>query len=392
MKLSPTLTSALVRKTAIARAFSTFALASLVGTSAFAADHDALLPHLRHHTVLASTITDNGDVNPYALVVAPVSAGTIHKDDVLVGNFNSSQNLQGTGTTIAAYTPGTKHVRQFAQVPQHLAGCPGGVGFSTAMTMLQSGWIIIGSTPSRDGTTRTGGDGCLVVLDPHGKVVTTWAGPNISDPWGNMAVVDNGSSAVLFISMAGFGLPGPDVKDPKTGNSVTKHNAKVLRLNLTIPDGKPPEIKQQTIIADGIPQQADLDNFLFGPTGITLGPDNTLYVSDGIGNRILKIADAVKRTTSAGVGETVTQGGLLKNPLALLTTPGGNLLVSNGLNGQVVEIDPTTGKQLFAQWIDVDQAQFPPGNGDLFGIAMKPDGKGFYFVEDDTNALAEDTQ
>ena len=57
------------------------------------------------------------------------------------------------------------------------------------------------------------------------------------------------------------------------------------------------------------------------------------------------------------------------------------------LNGQVVEIDPVAGKQLYAQWIDNDQAQSPPGNGDLFGIAMTPDGKGFYYVEDDMNTI-----
>jgi hypothetical protein len=70
-------------------------------------------------------------------------------------------------------------------------------------------------------------------------------------------------------------------------------------------------------------------------------------------------------------------------------TPAGHLLACNGRNGQVVEIDVATGKQLFAQWIDANQAQSPPGNGDLFGIAMRPDGKGFYYVEDDMNFLVE---
>jgi hypothetical protein len=39
----------------------------------------------------------NGDQNPYAVVVAPVSAGKIHKNDVLVDNFNGDKNLQGLG-------------------------------------------------------------------------------------------------------------------------------------------------------------------------------------------------------------------------------------------------------------------------------------------------------
>ncbi len=77
----------------------------------------------------------------------------------------------------------------------------------------------------------------------------------------------------------------------------------------------------------------------------------------------------------------------MHRPLAMTTAPNGHLLVTNGLNGQVVEIDPISGKQLYAQWIDADKAQVPPGSGDLFGIAMTPSGDGFYYVEDDVNNL-----
>ncbi len=57
----------------------------------------------------------------------------------------------------------------------------------------------------------------------------------------------------------------------------------------------------------------------------------------------------------------------------------------------MVEFDPVSGKQIAAQWIDSNQAQSPPGNGDLFGLAMAPDGSGFYYVEDDVNMLAKAT-
>jgi DNA-binding beta-propeller fold protein YncE len=79
----------------------------------------------------------------------------------------------------------------------------------------------------------------------------------------------------------------------------------------------------------------------------------------------------------------------LLRPLALALTPEGHLLACNAKNGQLVEIDPASGKQIYAQWIDTNPAQSPPGNGDLFGIAMTPDGKGFYYVEDDVNSLME---
>ena len=349
------------------------------------------LETIHKHVTLTSTVTDNGDLNPYAVVVAPVSAGKVQKDDVLVDNFNNISNLQGTGTTIVGYRPSTKQTYLFAKLPQNLAQCPGGVGLSTAMAMLKTGWVIVGSTPSKDGTTATKGDGCVLVLDPNGAVVAAWSGPTISDPWGDMAVVDNGSTATLFISMAGFGLPGPDVIDPGTKLPVVVRKATVLRLELSIPDGKPPVLLSQTVVGDGFASRADRDNFLLGPTGLALAPDNTLYVTDGLDNVITAISDAAARSSSAGVGKTVTQDGLLSWPLAMVWSPQGRLLVNNGKDGRVVEIDPVAGKQIYAQWINNDQAQSPPGNGDLFGLALTPDKSGFYYVMDDVNTLMRAT-
>jgi hypothetical protein len=346
-----------------------------------------LLETIKKHKFLSSTIPDNGDVNPYAIIVAPVSVGLIEKDDVLVDNFNNISNLQGTGTTIVRYRPSTKETKLFAQVPQKLKDCPGGVGLSTAMTLLKSGWLIVGSTPSTDGTTRTKGDGCLLVFDANGRHVATWAGPTINGPWGNMATVDRGETATLFISMAGFDVPSPDVIDPKTQYPVVKNSATVLRLELAMVPDKPPVIQSQTVIGHGFSHRADLANFLLGPTGLALGADDTLYITDGLDNEITAIAQASTRTDSAGKGRLVTQGGLLAWPLSMVMTDKGHLIVCNGKNGQVVEVDPVEGRQIYAHWLNANQAQSPPGNGNLFGLAMAPDGKSFYYVEDDINAI-----
>ncbi|MEJ1975420.1 MAG: hypothetical protein WDN49_04435 [Acetobacteraceae bacterium] len=362
-------------------------VAGAAQTVAHADDASGFLSNIRRRIPLTSSVPDNGDQNPYALVVAPVSAGIIQKNDLLIDNFNNSTNLQGLGTTIVDYNPTTRKTTLFAKLPRHLTQCPGGVGLTTAMVMLQTGWVIVGSTPSDDGTTRTKGNGCLMVINPNGQLVGALAGANINGPWGNMALVDHGSTAMLFVSNAGIDVPSFTVQDPATGESVIINKATVVRLDLSIPSGQPPVVTKQTVVANGFGQQADKGVFLVGPTGLAIGPDNTLYVSDAIGNSIAAVDNATTRTTSAGTGREVTKEGLLHRPLAMTMTPGGHLLVTNGLNGQVVEIDPKSGKQLYAQWVDANRAQTPPGSGDLFGIVMTPDGQGFYYVADELNMV-----
>jgi hypothetical protein len=55
---------------------------------------------------VVSTIPANGDINPYGVAFVPhhAAAGlTLQPDDILVTNFNNSQNLQGIGTTIVTH-------------------------------------------------------------------------------------------------------------------------------------------------------------------------------------------------------------------------------------------------------------------------------------------------
>jgi hypothetical protein len=354
---------------------------ALVPVFGFAAQPGAFLDGIHRQSTLTTTVPANGNQNPYAIVVAPVSAGVVQKDDVLVTNFNNDGNLQGLGTTIVAYNPATKKLTTFASLPRNLEGCPGGIGLTTAMTMLKSGWVIVGSAPSADGTTGTKGPGCLIVLDANGKVASVIANDGINMPWGNMATLDEGDSATIFVSNTGFGVGSPE-GDPRVVNEQT-----VVRLKLAIQNGGPPKVVSQTVVASGFGAQPNKDVFVIGPTGLALGSDGTLYVSDATGNRITAIWDALTRDHSAGVGRTVTKDGLLQRPLAMAWAPNGHLLVTNAQNGQVVEVDPVSGDQIKARWIDPNKAQKPPGSGDLFGIAVTPKGDGFYFVEDENNTL-----
>jgi hypothetical protein len=342
------------------------------------AEGDSYLHSLHTQTALASTVPENGDANPYAVVVAPVTSGKVKEGDVLVSNFNNSANLQGLGTTIVSYSPTTRRTTLFASVPRHLEHCPGGVGLTTAMTMLKSGYVIVGSLPSSDGTMATGGSGCLIVFDSNGQFVKTLTSAMIDGPWGNMAVVDHGSEATVFVSNIAAGS-----RPSKEGGKV----ADVVRLDLSTASGAP-TLKSEAVIASGFQQTPDKDVFVIGPTGLALDKAGTLYVSDANDNSIRAIPDALTRKTSAGTGAEITKDGMLKRPLAMAEAPNGHLLVLNGQNGQVVEIDPRTKEQVAARWINANKAQTPPGNGDLFGLAMRPDGNGFYFVNDDVNQLA----
>src|SRR5579863_9300705 len=59
-------------------------------------------------SLTSSTVPPNGDLNPYGVAFVPAafpSGGEIQAGDVLVSNFNNTQNLQGTGTTIVQLTP-----------------------------------------------------------------------------------------------------------------------------------------------------------------------------------------------------------------------------------------------------------------------------------------------
>ena len=89
----------------------------------------------------------------------------------------------------------------FAQVDASgLPGpCPGGVGLTTALVVLQRGWVIVGSLPTTDGTSATAKAGCLIVLNSWGKVVETFSGSLINGPW-DMAAFDQDAVAALFVT------------------------------------------------------------------------------------------------------------------------------------------------------------------------------------------------
>ena len=351
----------------------------LAAASGASAQNNPPNPFISNFTVTQgpSTVPDNGDVNPYGVAVVPSSHGALHQGDVLVSNFNNSSNAQGTGTTIVQDSGGT--VTKFAQISAaDVPACTGGVGLTTALVVLRSGWVIVGSLPTSDGTSATAQAGCLIVLDSSGNVQETFSGHGINGPW-DMTALDGGSLADLFVTNVLNGTVA-------AGGGVV-NGGTVLRLHLVIRGGSPPRLAAVTKIGSGFAERTDPAALVVGPTGVGLGADGTLYVADTVNSRIAAIPDAVSRFGSAGDGTTINQGGALKGPLGLAIAPGGDILTVNSINGKIVETTPS-GKQVAVATLDNTVVQGAPnGNGTLFGLAVAPGGTGVYFVDDGSNQL-----
>jgi hypothetical protein len=341
----------------------------LTAGGALAAPANASTPFLgplHNVRVIASTVPANGDVNPYGVAVVPRSTGVLGKDNVLVSNFNNKANVQGTGTTIVQVTPQGKQTL-FAQVADKR--CPGGVGLTTALVALRSGWVIVGSLPTKNG--NISGPGCLIVLDQWGHVRSTIVGHGIDGPW-DMTALDKGGITELFVTNVLGGI---------LGHHPSPNGGTVQRLLITSAPYQVPRVLASTRIGSGFPARTDPSALVIGPTGVGLGFNGTLYVADTLRNRIAAIPNAAFRPGDDGTGRTVSKGGALNGPLGLAIAPNGHILTVNGGDGNMVETTPS-GAQVAVRTVDNNAG----GAGNLFGLAVKPApcgcADGVYFVDD----------
>jgi hypothetical protein len=316
---------------------------------------------------ITSTIPPNGDLNPYGVAFVPAGfpgGGTIQPGDVLVSNFNASSNLQGTGTTIVRITPdGTQSV--------FFPGQPG-LGLTTALGVLQSGYVIVGNLPSTDGTSATAQPGSLLILDRSGNVALTLSGPKIDGPW-DLTVRNFGNLfAQVFVSNV--------------------LNGTVTRIDLLTPPGTNRIfVLDETTIASGFTHRGDPAAFELGPTGLVFDPRrDVLYVASTADNAIFAIPGASFRFRDTGRGTVVFADPHLRAPLGLVMAPNGDLITANGdavngdpaFPGELVEFNPATHQF-------VGQFSLDPAQGSAFGLALTTAGgrTRFAAVNDDTNSL-----
>jgi hypothetical protein len=365
----------IVRTSLIAAALGlgSVALVPSVSEAAVSGHGKAFLSRFTTVTNVASTVPANGDLNPYGIVNVPKTVGALVRGDTLVSNFNAKTNLQGTGTTIVEISP-SGHQTLFAQLSGPLPGkCPGGVGLTTALTILRGGFVVVGSLPVTDAGAGTPEAGCLIVLNSVGAPVETWSGPDINGPWDLTAVQVSGFAElfvtnVLYRTVAGGGA----VVDRGT----------VVRIDVVDLPGSEPQMTGSQVIGSGFAEQLNSSALVLGPTGVAIGRDGTLYVADTVNNRLATIPSAWRRHTAvAHGGLTLSSGGSLNNPLGMALAPNGDVITVNGGDGNAVETTPS-GQQVATVKID------PAGaGGDLFGLTIAPGHDGVLFVDDGDNTL-----
>jgi hypothetical protein len=327
---------------------------------------------------ISSTIPKNGDLNPYGVAIVPQgfpSDGEIAAGDILVSNFNNSNNLQGTGTTIIKFTPNdvvapAVPAGQAGNATTFFQGSPfpglPGLGLTLGLGVLQRGFVLVGAVPTTDGT-HVQPPGALFFIDRKGRQISPSPYTNQLDgPWG-LTVDDQIDQAKVFVSNV--------------------LNGTVTRLDLAITSAKV-TVNSATVIASGYAFRTDPAAVVLGPTGLVFDrTTDTLYVASTADNAIFAVPNAGSRTGSSGTGAAIFQDDHLRGPLALVFAPDGNLITSNG---DAVNPDPTqpseiveftkTGK--FIAQFNVDAA--PDG---AFGVGTAPAGlQTFRLVVVDDNA------
>jgi hypothetical protein len=236
-----------------------------------------------------------GDVNPYGVAFVPggfPAGGLLRAGDVVVANFNDSTNAQGTGTTI---------VRVNANADPSVFFGSKRIGLSTALGVLQRGYVLVGNLPSTGTGDQRGvctpgphgeeqgvGQGALQIINRNGQLVETLANKRFLDgPW-DLTIKDEGERALVFVSNALTGT--------------------VTRLDLFVAgDGDDPVIvTSATQIASGYVHRCDPAAFVVAPTGVALDEArDILYVASAGDNKIFAIPNASVTEQDFGRGRVV---------------------------------------------------------------------------------------
>lgn len=339
-------------------------------------------------TVGSTIDPTNGDLNPYGLVIAPATVGSITKGDLVVCNFNDGPtNTQGLGTTIIALHPAAGSTPRRIAQSANLKGC-------NALTMLPDDSISAAAWAAN----------LNPLVSAAGAVGAPFSSDTFTNPWGEAFVPATASQpAAIYVSNA-------------PGGAINAAGGTIDRISL--------DVDAQTAfteIAAGFCSSGS-PGAIFGPAGLTYDASNdTLYIIDTSSASVVALA-SVSSIPKNGVvvngqcsgtamptpvptfsgpsmasARVIAHGSPFNTPLSAALLKNGDLVVGNADIGAagpsattnlLIEVSPVLPGGFVGQPLQIDTG--PPGT--LFGIAATVDAQGnqiVYFNDDNNNAVMQ---
>jgi hypothetical protein len=327
-------------------------------------DGDAVLSKLRKTTTIGSTIDPiNGDQNPYGLDIAPVTAGLLHKGDLVVCNFNDAANVQGNGTTIVSLAP-------------HAGATPLHIAQNAALEGCNA--LALGPTDNIWAAAFVANDNPIV--SPAGALLTTIPAGPWHHPFGQAFSPRTGpfGNGAFHVSNAGDGS--------------------IVRVNLTSHGFT------FDVIATGFAVNGGAPGSILGPSGLQYDNEHDrLWIVDGADNSLTALqfvsfipaGGVVAHSNGTFTGSArhfahrVFAGAPLNGPISSALLPGGHLVLGNTLdpNGTnlMVEITPR-GHVVATKNVDTG------ASGAIFGMVATGRGEDrdettLYFNDDNDNTV-----
>jgi hypothetical protein len=303
------------------------------------------------------------DPNPYDVAVFPTNTPSmpngLKAGDLVVTNFGANQ----TGTTLVRFS-GQKGPGHLFNTMTNSTKGPADEAFNT---MTGTDWVA------------NMGANNIQVFTSNGRLQQTIKNPLFNQPWGmafnhGLRNAKDGAVGAFFTSNATAATIDRIEILPAAGGS---------RFQVT-QIGQLTKMGKQTFIAMKWVSSLQLQGKKFSDVLVALDPAK---------NRIAAYPNSstsAMNKTSAGM--TVFQGKSLNTPGGLAINPtNGDLLVVNGGDNNLVEINPSQGKVVGTRTLDKVPVNPKTGNGSaLFGVAATTDAKGnleIFFTDDNTNTL-----
>jgi hypothetical protein len=205
----------------------------------------SMLKTLKKQVVIGSTVDPvNGAQNPYGLTVAPSTTGDFAAGDLVVCNFNSKSNVQGTGQSVIALHPAPSSMPTHVSSIKSLRGCD-------ALALGAGDIIWASSMVANDNP----------VIDANGKLIDNIKGKPFNQPWGQIYAQPTSGAPAFYETNAG--------------------NGSIVRINLT-------SGFTYDVIATGFPVNHGKPGTALAPSGLAYDASvDTLYFADGDNNTVV---------------------------------------------------------------------------------------------------------